>query len=98
MGRTGRRVAGRQFVLLATPSRGSHPRLGLTVSRRVGNAVTRNRVKRQVREWFRSARSGLGPLDLVVIARPRAAEVPSGSIHEELADLVSQLEAREERR
>jgi ribonuclease P protein component len=45
-------------------------RLGITVSRKVGNAVVRNRFKRRTREWFRSQRSLLNPeIDLVVIAR-----------------------------
>ena len=54
-------------------------RLGITVSRREGNAGVRNRVKRRVREWFRSARTQL-PVDaeIVVIAR-RAARELSGS-------------------
>jgi RNase P protein component len=35
----------------------------------VGNAVRRNRIKRLVREWFRQRRPGLGPCDIVVIAK-----------------------------
>lgn len=51
-------------------------RVGLTVSRRVGGAVVRNRVKRRVREWYRrSALAGAAALDLVVIARPSAASL-----------------------
>jgi len=44
-------------------------RLGITVTRKVGNAVRRNRIKRLVREWFRSTRDGLGAYDVVVIAK-----------------------------
>lgn len=48
-------------------------RLGVTVSKRVGNAVVRNRVKRCIREWFRHARAELPyPSDIVVIARRTA--------------------------
>ena len=60
----------------------------MTVSRRVGNAVVRNRVKRRIREWFRrdeAARSS--GLDLVVIARPAAAGLAAG----ETASLLSRL-------
>lgn len=65
-------------------------RLGLTVSRRVGNAVVRNRVKRAVREWFRvsSTRTAVN-LDIVVIARPDAAVRTTREIAAELDDLLS---------
>lgn len=48
-------------------------RLGLAVSRRAGNAVARNRIKRRTREWFRHHRGCLAGLDVVVSARPQAA-------------------------
>ena len=54
---------------------GSPPRLGLSVSRKVGDAVARNRVKRVLREQFAPLADGLPPgVDVVVIARPGAAE------------------------
>jgi ribonuclease P protein component len=45
------------------------PRLGITVTRRVGNSVRRNRIKRLVREWFRQRSHRLRGRDLVVIAK-----------------------------
>jgi len=69
----------------AQPPRGS---LGLVVSRRVGNAVARNRVKRLLREWYRRRRATLPPVtDMVVIARPGAAQLSASSIVQELAGL-----------
>lgn len=44
-------------------------RLGITVTRKVGNAVRRNRIKRLVREWFRQRRESVKGLDLVIIAK-----------------------------
>ena len=55
------------FVLPPGAGSDARPRLGITVSRKVGNAVTRNRVKRQVREWFRASRSGIEPGSEVVV-------------------------------
>ncbi len=66
-------------------------RLGITVSRRIGNAVARNRVKRRVRELFRrELRKGL-PVgsDLVVIARNGAAMLTSDEVRRELADALA---------
>ena len=68
------------FVMLAasreTNEGDGRTRLGITVSRRVGNAITRNRVKRRIREWFRHQRLQMeAGVDIVVIARQTAAEI-----------------------
>jgi ribonuclease P protein component len=81
--RHGRRATAAQFVVLTAPSQSSPPgrRLGITVSKRVGNAVVRNRVKRRVREWFRTRRHALEtPTDLVVIGRRGAGALSAGEI------------------
>jgi ribonuclease P protein component len=67
-------------------------RLGVTVSRRVGGAVVRNRVKRRLREWFRTSRvRAVGAVDLVVIARPAAATLTSEALRRELDGLCGRL-------
>ena len=75
--RRGRSCANRHLVLhvFENPS-ADGPRLGLSVSRRVGGAVARNHVKRLVREAFTSLAPGLRDgYDVVVVARPAAAEL-----------------------
>lgn len=42
------------FVVVSTPAQGKRSRLGITVTRRFGNAVVRNRMKRVLREFFRT--------------------------------------------
>lgn len=63
-------------------------RLGITVSRRVGNAVTRNRVKRLVREVYRRHKSAF-PVgtELVVIARSEAAKIAYADALRELCEV-----------
>jgi ribonuclease P protein component len=71
----GRKVVNRELVARIRPIEAGRPsRLGLSVSRKVGNAPRRNRVKRCLRAAFRELRPTLsGPIDLVLIARPQQA-------------------------
>ena len=67
-------------------------RLGVTASRKVGNAVVRNRVKRRIREWFRASRQTLvADVDVVVIARRAAAELSGRDVGVRLSALLDEL-------
>lgn len=68
----GRRLYAAEVLVLALDAGGDGPRIGITVSSKVANAVARNRVKRWVREAFRAMRRDLPAVDLVVIARKGA--------------------------
>jgi ribonuclease P protein component len=95
--RGGVRSSSREFVLLWLPDaqadkdRG-RPRLGLTVSRKVGNSVVRNRVKRRLREWFRNAgRANLTPGRLVIIARRAAVGVERSALGRRLEGQLAEV-------
>jgi ribonuclease P protein component len=70
----GTRFFSPRFILHALPNEGPHAKLGVTVTRKVGNAVTRNRWKRLVREAFRTHPEWFAtPMDLVVVVKRDAS-------------------------
>ncbi len=105
--RQGRSKANRFLVLYAFPrvAEGEQgdagPRLGVSVSRRVGGAVDRSRVKRVLREafWAEAPRLPEGA-DYVVVARPEARELAEREgmpgIRRALAELVEAMGGRPE--
>jgi ribonuclease P protein component len=79
------RRPGRFLVVIVARREEGPTRLGVTVSRKVGPAVVRNRLKRLVREAFRLHRHELpAGLDLVVVARHGAAEATLDEILREI--------------
>jgi len=65
------------FTLLAIKNDYDHPRLGLAIAKKnIKRAVDRNIIKRTVRENFRSQQQKIGNIDVVVLARKEALNVP----------------------
>ena len=88
----GLRVARPGFVLLARPNDGQGKRFGITVTKKIGNAVVRNRMKRRFRELLRDAlpAEGLADHDHILIGR-------AGGVERDFAQLRTELSAALER-
>ena len=85
----GKKLLSPLFVLYILPTSQPHSRLGLAVSKRIGSAVVRNRVKRRLREVFRRHKDLLNPhCDVVVVARSAAATAPASIYTEQFCRLL----------
>jgi ribonuclease P protein component len=82
-------------VLFGLPSAFEHSRVGITVTRKVGGAVARNRARRVVREVFRRHHRRLSPpIDLVVNVRASLLEQPVAAVEREFLDGFARLAER----
>ena len=90
---SGRRIHTPHFLIVVQPNALQNTRLGITVTKKVGTAVQRNRIKRVVREVFRRNRH-LFPAayDLVFIAKRGATDIDYGSLLSELEHAAGKLQ------
>ena len=92
LSRHGRKLQNDVFIVVVLPGRTDRSRLGITVTRKVGKAVKRNRIKRLVREFFRRREfQQTGVWDINIIAKKGAAELPSDLIFSALKSLFDQI-------
>lgn len=76
----GSKIVNSYIIVVGKPISKGQCRLGIIASKKVGNAVVRNKIKRCIRESFRLIKHQFTGLDIVVIARSRAKSVPSSVV------------------
>ena len=98
---SGRKLRSAHLLLCALPRRAApdappvaDSRFGLTVSRKVGNAVTRNRIKRWLREAVRHTPPPAARWDLVIIPQAEAIDAGYHALAQEVSDLWRRLADR----
>jgi ribonuclease P protein component len=80
LSRTGAKLQSASFIIISSTNHRPESRLGITVSSKVGNSVIRNRIKRQIREFFRRRRAALrSGMDILVIARKKTSGGSTGA-------------------
>lgn len=85
----GHSVANRQFVVYTYNNKEvDHFRLGISVSKKIGNAVLRNKIKRAIRENFKVHKSHILAKDIIVIARQPAKDMTTLQIQSSLEHVL----------
>ncbi|ATD31626.1 ribonuclease P protein component [Macrococcoides bohemicum] len=85
----GKSVANKQFIIYRLNNQeNEHFRLGISVSKKIGNAVTRNRIKRAIRESFTRHKQDIIKDDFIVIARNPSKDMTVEEIHKSLEHVM----------
>lgn len=88
----GRKIEAGPFLALVRKNELGWTRLGITVSKKVGSAVTRVRIRRRLRELFRRNRAALpSGLDMVLVARTSAKEASFARLQDAFGRVVRAL-------
>ena len=83
-------VGNSHLVLYARPNRMEMNRVGITVSKKLGHAVVRNRIRRRLREIYRLNEEKFSPgWDIVVVARSRCVDASFQNLHKAYLSLAA---------
>ncbi len=96
--RKGNRYNGKYFSLIYLPSSLTFSRVGVVASKKIGSAVTRNKVKRWMRELFRRNKGLFAhPVDLLIVARPEMREVTWPELRERYIEAIDRIKKKLDR-
>jgi ribonuclease P protein component len=92
LSKQGKTVYSQYFLAIVCDRSNQHNRIGITVSKKVGNAVARNRIKRLIREYFRHKKHSIpGARDINIIARKGLTTLSNRQIIEKLDKLFTKI-------
>jgi len=96
LSKQGQKIHTGYFIAAVLKGTGKYNRIGITVSKRVGNAVARNRIKRIIREYFRHRKDSIpGTRDINIIGRKGLTTLSNRQIIEKLDKLFRKITAAE---
>jgi len=90
--RCGKKIQDRNFIVIYSDETFEKKRIGITVSKKLGNAVKRNKIKRLIREHFRINRDKIaGFIDINVIAKKKAGETSADMVFKSLDGIYKKI-------
>jgi len=94
--RCGKKIQDRNFIVIYSEGRFEKNRIGVTVSKKIGNSVKRNKIKRLIREHFRINRDKIAEfIDINVIAKKKAGEISADMVFKSLDGIFKKIPRRE---
>jgi len=93
LSRSGKRLHNRYFIANICGSVFERTRFGITVTKKVGNAVVRNRMKRLAREYFRMNKHNItGHWDIIIIVKKQASDLSSDLFFVYLKNIFARID------
>lgn len=89
---SGKKIQDRNFILIYSDGKIRKSRIGITVSKKTGNAVKRNKIKRLIREHLRLNRDKIAEfMDINVIAKKNSGEISTDMVFKSLDGIFKKI-------